>query len=181
MLPILATCPSQRSCCWSRMDSMFGRCAQLHWIWYEGWSTVISYPELPSADNVGESTRGVSFAGLYKFCSATSGAPNNQFVEKCVIIPQLMKIYVIKAFSGVFQYCWEKRICSFFPARHTRNFPTRKIKLVGFPASCKVSSQQAEERRFSTSYLKMGVAKGLQSTLPWGGGGGGGGSNLISV
>ena len=27
-----------------------------------------------------------------------SGAPNDQFVEKCVIIPQLMKIYVIKAF-----------------------------------------------------------------------------------
>ena len=32
--------------------------------------------------------------------SQSSGAPNDQFVEKCIIIPQLMKIYVIKAFSG---------------------------------------------------------------------------------
>ena len=97
-----------------------------------------------------------------------SGAPNDQFVEKCIIIPQVMKIYVMKAFSSVFQYCWEKIICSFFPARHTRNFPARKIKLVGFPAICKVSSQQAGERQFSTSYVKMGVAKGLKSTLPLG-------------
>ena len=49
------------------------------------------------------------------------GAPNDQFVVKCIIIPQLMKINVIKAFSGVFQCCWENIICSFFPARHTRN------------------------------------------------------------
>ena len=52
-----------------------------------------------------------------------SGSPNDQFVVKCIIIPQLMKINVIKAFSGVFQCCWENIICSFFPARHTRNFP----------------------------------------------------------
>ena len=82
-----------------------------------------------------------------------------------------MKIYVIKAFSGVFQHCWEKIICSFFPARHTRNLPARKIKLVGFPASCKVSSKHAEKRQFSTSYVEMGVAKDLKSTLQWGGGG----------
>ena len=55
--------------------------------------------------------------------ASTAGAPNDQFVVKCIIIPQLMKINVIKAFSGVFQCCWEKIICSFFPARHTRNFP----------------------------------------------------------
>ena len=35
------------------------------------------------------------------------GAPNDQFVVKCIIIPQLMKINVIKAFSVVFQCCWE--------------------------------------------------------------------------
>ena len=52
-----------------------------------------------------------------------SGAPNDQFVVKCIIIPQFLKINVIKAFSGVFQCCWESIICSFFPARHTRNFP----------------------------------------------------------
>ena len=44
------------------------------------------------------------------------------------------------------------------------------IKLVGFP---KVSSQQAEERQFSASYVKVGVAKGFKSTLQWGGEGGG--------
>ena len=58
-----------------------------------------------------------------KKMESTQGAPNDQFVVKCIIIPQLMKINVIKAFSGVFQCCWENIICSFFPARHTRNFP----------------------------------------------------------
>ena len=52
-----------------------------------------------------------------------AGALNDQFVVKCIIIPQLMKINVFKAFSGVFQCSWENIICSFFPARHTRNFP----------------------------------------------------------
>ena len=52
-----------------------------------------------------------------------------------------------------------KIICSFFSARHTRNFPARKIKFVWFP------SQQAEKRQFSTLYVKMG-------------GGGGGGKQL---
>ena len=77
----------------------------------------------------------------------------------------------IKAFSGVFQYCWGKKIiCFFLAARHTRIFPARKIKLVDFPASCKVSSQQAEQRQFYTTYVKMGVAKGLKSSLQWGAG-----------
>ena len=60
---------------------------------------------------------------------------HDQFVVKCIIIPPLMKINVIKASSSVFQCCWENIICSFFPARHTRNFPASWIKLVGFPAS----------------------------------------------
>ena len=72
---------------------------------------------------------------LTGFREPVSGAPNDQFVVKYIIIPQLMKINVIKAFSGVFQCCWENIICSFFPARHTRNFPASEIKLVGFPAS----------------------------------------------
>ena len=72
----------------------------------------------------------------------------------------------------------EKIICSFLPARHTRNFPARKIKLVGFPVSYKVSSQQAEERQLSTSYVKMGVAKGLKFTLQLGGGGADGDNHL---
>ena len=50
-----------------------------------------------------------------------TGAPDDQFVVKCIIIPPLMKINVIKASSRVFQCCWENIICSFFPARHTTN------------------------------------------------------------
>ena len=37
-----------------------------------------------------------------------------------------MKINV-KAFSGVFQCCWESIICSFFPARH-KKFPSQLDK-----------------------------------------------------
>ena len=65
-----------------------------------------------------------------------------------------MKINVIKAFSGVFQCCWEKIICSFFPARHTRNFPASWIKLVGFPASCSNLLPSQEFRSLSNSSSK---------------------------
>ena len=41
------------------------------------------------------------------------GATNNQFVEKCIIIPQFMKIDVTKAFSGNFQCYWEKNCVPF--------------------------------------------------------------------
>ena len=61
------------------------------------------------------------------------GAPNDQFLVKCIIIPQLMKINVIKAFSGVFQCCWENNICSFFPARH-KKFPSQLDKIGWFPS-----------------------------------------------
>ena len=40
---------------------------------------------------------GICFLGLHN-----SGAPNDQFVVKCIIIPPLMKINVIKASSRVF-------------------------------------------------------------------------------
>ena len=80
-----------------------------------------------------------------------SGAPNDQFVEKCIIIPQLMKIYVIKAFSVVFQYCWKKIICSFFPARHTTNFPARKIKFVWFPSQ--LQSEQPASRKTTIFHI----------------------------
>ena len=62
------------------------------------------------------------------------GAPNDQFVAKCIIITQLMKINVIKAFSGVFQCCWENIICSFFPARQHRKFPSQLDKIGWFPS-----------------------------------------------
>ena len=37
-----------------------------------------------------------------------AGAPNDQFVVKCIIIPQLMKINVLKAFSGFFSVAGKK-------------------------------------------------------------------------
>ena len=101
------------------------------------------------------------------------GAPNDQFVEKCIIMPQLMKIYVNKAFSGVFQYCWEKIICSFFPARNVR---ARKIKLVGFPANCKLSSQQAEQKNHNFLHRTSKWAWQKASNLHFSGGGRGGGA-----
>ena len=60
---------------------------------------------------------------ILPYYAKITGAPVDQFVVKCIIIPHLMKINVIKAFSGVFQCRWENIIFSFFPARHTRNFP----------------------------------------------------------
>ena len=44
-----------------------------------------------------------------------------------------MKINVIKAFSGVFQCCWENIICPFFPARH-KKFPSQLDKIGWFPS-----------------------------------------------
>ena len=47
---------------------------------------------------------------LYRFFTIVTfrsqGHQNDQFVEKCIIIPQLIKINVIKAFSGVIQYSY---------------------------------------------------------------------------
>ena len=67
-----------------------------------------------------------------------------------------MKIYVIKAFSaGVFQYCWEKIICSFFSARHTRNFPAgRSNWLVSQQAAKWAASKQKND-----NFLHHGVSK----------------------
>ena len=63
-----------------------------------------------------------------------------------------MKINVIKAFSGVFQCCWENIICSFFPARHTRNlaadqiyFPARNSARFQIPRS-KTTEQKRQNR-----------------------------------
>ena len=77
------------------------------------------------------------------------GAPNDRFVVKCIIIPQLMKINVIKAFSGVFQCCWEN-ICSFFPAKH-KNFSSQLDKIGWFPTQLiKFISQPGIPRAFKT-------------------------------
>ena len=79
--------------------------------------------------------------------------------------------------AGVIQYCWEKIICSFFPARHTRNFPVSEIKLVGFPASCKVRNQHAKTLTISYIVSQNGRSKrpSIYQGLDGGGGGRGGG------
>ena len=87
---------------------------------------------------------------LGKFIYAYSGAPNDQFVVKCIIIPQLMKINVIKAFSDIFQCCWENIICSFFPARH-KKFPSQLDKIGWFPSQLiKFISQPGIPRAFKS-------------------------------
>ena len=99
--------------------------------------------------------------GNNEYETKTSGAPNDQFVEKCIIIPQLMKIYVIKAFSGVFQYCWEKIICSFFPARHTKTFPSQ------------LQSEQPASRRTTIFYIVRQNGHGKRPQIHPSVGGGG--------
>ena len=84
------------------------------------------------------------------FSGPHSGAPNDQFVVKFIIIPQLMKINVIKAFSGVFQCCWGNIICSFFPARH-KKFPSQLDKIGWFPSQLiKFISQPGIPRAFKS-------------------------------
>ena len=61
-----------------------------------------------------------------------------------------MKINVIKAFSGVFQCCWENIICSFFPARH-KKFPSQLDKIGWFPSQLiKFISQPGVPRAFKS-------------------------------
>ena len=61
-----------------------------------------------------------------------------------------MKINVIKAFSGVFQCCWENIICSFFPARH-KKFPSQLDKIGWFPSQLiKFISQPGIPRAFKS-------------------------------
>ena len=76
--------------------------------------------------------------------------PNVQFVVKCIIIPQLMKINVIKAFSGVFQCCWENIICS-FPSKTHKKFPSQLDKIGWFPSQLiKFISQPGIPRAFKS-------------------------------
>ena len=73
-----------------------------------------------------------------------TGAPNDQFVVKCIIIPQLMKILinVIKAFSGVFSVAGKTSSVP-FSQKDTQEisqpdeigwFPSQLIKFIMFPS-----------------------------------------------
>ena len=53
------------------------------------------------------------------------GAPNDQFVVKCIIKPQLMKINVIKAFSGALL---GKHYLFLFLSKTHKKFPTQLDK-----------------------------------------------------
>ena len=107
-----------------------------------------------------------------------SGAPNDQFVEKCIIIPQLMKIYVIKAFSGVFQYCWEKKYLFLFPSKTHKKFCSQEDKIGWFPSQ--LQSAQSASRKTTIFYIvgKNGRGKRPQIYPSVGGGGGGRGGKL---
>ena len=67
-------------------------------------------------------------------CVSYSGAPNDQFVVKCIIIPQLMKINVIKAFSGVFLVLLGKHYLFLFPSKTHKKFPSQLDKIGWFPS-----------------------------------------------
>ena len=69
-----------------------------------------------------------------------------------VIKPQLMKIYVIKAFSGVFQYCWaEKNYLFLFPSKTHKKFPSQEDKIGWFPSQ--LQSEQPASRRTTIFFI----------------------------
>lgn len=74
----------------------------------------------------------------------------------------------------LFNIAGKKIICSFFPARQTRNFPASEIKLVGFPASCKVRNQHAKTLTISYIVSQNGRSKRPPIKASMGGRGGGG-------
>ena len=103
-------------------------------------------------------------------------APNDQFVEKCIIKPKLMKICVIKAFSGVFQYCWEKNYLFLFPSKSHKKFPSQEDKIGWFPSQ--LQSEQPASRRTTLFYIVRQNWRSQRPQLhPSVGGGGGGGGN----
>ena len=62
-----------------------------------------------------------------------------------------MKIYVIKAFSCVFQYCWEKNYLFLFPSKTHKNFPSREDKIGWFPSQ--LQSEKPASRRTTIFYI----------------------------
>ena len=106
-----------------------------------------------------------------------SGAPNDQFVEKCIIIPQVMKIYVMKAFSGVFQYCWEKKYLFLFPSKTHKKFPSQEDKIGWIPSQ--LQSEQPASRRTTIFYIVRQNGRGKRPQIdPSVGGRGEGNPNL---
>ena len=86
-----------------------------------------------------------------------------------------MKRYVIKAFSGVFQYCLEKFIFSFFPSKTHKKFPSQEDKIRWFPSQ--LQSEQPASRKTTIFYIVRQNAKWAwqkPSNQPFSGGWGGG-------
>ena len=61
-----------------------------------------------------------------------------------------MKIYVIKAFSGVFQYCWEKNYLFLFASKTHKKFPSQEDKIGWFPSQ--LQSEQPASRTTTILY-----------------------------
>ena len=70
-----------------------------------------------------------------------------------------MKIYVIKAFSGVFQYCWEKNYLFLFPSKTHKKFPSQ------------LQSEQPASRKTTIFYIVRQNGRGKRPQiypLVWG-------------
>ena len=90
-------------------------------------------------------------------------------------MPQLMKIYVIKSFSGVFQYCWEKKYLFLFPSKTHKKFPSQEDKIGWFPSQLQI--EQPASRKTTISYVVRQNGRGKRPQIypsvgEWGGGGG---------
>ena len=103
-----------------------------------------------------------------------SEAPNDQFVEKCIIMLQLMKIYVIKAFSGVFQYCW-KNYLFLFPSKTHKKFPSQEDKIGWFCSQMQI--EQPASRKTTIFFIVRQNWRGKRPQI-YPSVGGGGGSTL---
>ena len=81
---------------------------------------------------------------------------------------------LLRHFQVFFNIAGEKIICSFFPARHTRNFPARKIKLVVSQQAAKWAASKQKNDNFLHRMSKWAWQKA--SNPPFSGGSGGGGN-----
>ena len=85
-----------------------------------------------------------------------------------------MKIYIIKAFSGVFHYCWEKIIFYYlflFASKTHKKFPSQEDKIGWFPSQ--LQSEQPASRTTTILYNVLHNGRGKRPLIPSVGGGGG--------
>ena len=100
--------------CWNQAKKKLSLCA--HAV-LRAWDLVISRYRF--AENWKEMSKFSHCTWRAIVCSLNAGAPNDQFVVKCIIIPQLMKINVIKAFQVFFSVAG-KTLSVLFSQQDTR-------------------------------------------------------------